>query len=390
MYIKNAKIFTMGEQGIIENGYVLFKDCVIIDLGEMSDFSPSEDTKIIDAKGACFFPGFIDAHTHLGMWEDSLDFEGNDGNEQTSPSMPQLRAIDAINPVDKCFKEALEAGITTVVTGPGSANPIGGQMVAMKTFGRRIDDMIVKAPVAIKFALGENPKRVYSEKDQTPMTRMGTVSIIREQLYKAKEYLKLLDDQLTQDDADPIEYDIKCEALIPLLKHEIKAHFHAHRADDIFTAIRIAKEFSLDYTIVHCTDGAFIADDLAKEQVTALCGPLICDRSKPELKSLSPQTPSLLSKSGVSVAIISDHPVIPVQYLPLSAGLAVRDGMDYYEAIKAITINPAKICNIDDRVGSIEIGKDADFAVFDGDPLSVYSVPKAVICGGKLVSGDFF
>jgi len=390
MYIKNAKIFTMGEQGIIENGYVLFKDCVIIDLGEMSDFSPSEDTKIIDAKGACFFPGFIDAHTHLGMWEDSLDFEGNDGNEQTSPSMPQLRAIDAINPVDKCFKEALEAGITTVVTGPGSANPIGGQMVAMKTFGRRIDDMIVKAPVAIKFALGENPKRVYSEKDQAPMTRMGTVSIIREQLYKAKEYLKLLDDQLTQDDADPVEYDIKCEALIPLLKHEIKAHFHAHRADDIFTAIRIAKEFSLDYTIVHCTDGASIADTLADEQATALCGPLICDRSKPELRSLSPQTPSLLSNSGVSVAIISDHPVIPVQYLPLCAGLAVREGMDYYEAIKAITINPAKICNIDDRVGSIEIGKDADFAVFEGDPLSVYSVPKAVVCRGKLVSGDFF
>jgi len=389
MYIKNAKIFTMGEQGIIENGYILFQNGVIIDLGKMSDFSPVETQEIIDAKGACFFPGFIDAHTHLGMWEDSLDFEGDDGNEQTSPSMPQLRAVDAINPVDKCFKEALDAGITTVVTGPGSANPIGGQMVAMKTFGRRIDDMIVKAPVAIKFALGENPKRVYNEKDQAPMTRMGTVSIIREQLYKAKEYLKLLDDQLTHDDSDSIEYDIKCEALIPLLKHEIKAHFHAHRADDIFTAIRIAKEFSLDYTIVHCTDGASISDILAEEQATALCGPLICDRSKPELKSLSPKTPALLSNSGMNIAIITDHPVIPVQYLPLSAGLAVREGMDYYEAIKAITINAAKICDIDDRVGSIEIGKDADFAVFDGDPLSVYSVPKAVFCDGKLVSGNF-
>ncbi|MDD4699490.1 MAG: amidohydrolase [Oscillospiraceae bacterium] len=388
MYITNAKIFTMGEQGIIDNGYVLFQHGVIIDLGKMSEFNPVDTQEIVDAKGNCVFPGFIDAHTHLGMWEDSLDFEGNDGNEQTSPSMPHLRAIDAINPVDKCFVEALDAGITTVVTGPGSANPIGGQMVAMKTFGRRIDDMIIKSPIGIKFALGENPKRVYNEKDQTPMTRMGTVSIIREQLYKAKEYLKLLDDQLTHDDADEVEYDIKCESLIPLLKNEIKAHFHAHRADDIFTAIRIAKEFSLDYTIVHCTDGASIADVLAKEGAEVLCGPLICERSKPELKTLSPKTPGLLGAGGMTVAIITDHPVIPVQYLPLSAGLAVREGMDYYEAIKAITINPAKICGIEDRVGSVEIGKDADFAVFDGDPLSVYSVPKAVFLGGKLVSGN--
>lgn len=388
MYIKNAKIFTMGEQGIIENGYILFQNGVIMDLGKMSDFNPVADPEVKDAKGACIFPGFIDAHTHLGMWEDSIDFEGDDGNEQTSPSMPHLRAIDSINPVDKCFKEALEAGITTVVTGPGSANPIGGQMAAIKTFGRRIDDMIVKSPVAIKFALGENPKRIYNDKDQTPMTRMGTVSIIREQLYKAKEYLKQLDDQLTHDDSDSIEYDMKCEALIPLLKREIKAHFHAHRADDIFTAIRIAKEFSIDYTIIHCTDGASIADILAEEQATALCGPLICDRSKPELKSLNPKTPAILSNSGVTTTIITDHPVVPIQYLPLSAGLTVREGMDYYEAIKAITINPAVICGIEDRVGSIAVGKDADLAVFDGDPLSVYSVPKAVFSSGKLASGN--
>ena len=387
MYIKNAKIFTMGEQGIIENGYVLFQNGSITEIGLMIDFNPVENQEIIDAKGSCVFPGFIDAHTHLGMWEDSLDFEGDDGNEQTSPAMQHLRAIDAINPADKCFCEALNAGTTTVITGPGSANPIGGQMVAMKTFGRRVDDMIIKSPVAIKFALGENPKRAYKEKDQTPITRMGTVSIIREQLFKAKEYLRLVDDQLTHDNPDTVEFDLKCESLIPLLKNEIKAHFHAHRADDIFTAIRIAKEFSLDYTIIHCTDGESIADILAEEGTTALCGPLICDRSKPELKSLDPKICGVLSNSGITTAIITDHPVVPVQYLTLSAGLAVRKGMDYYEAIKAITINAAKICGIEDRVGSLEIGKDADFAVFEGDPLSVYSVPKAVFVNGKLVSG---
>lgn len=386
MLLYGAKIYTMDEKGIIENGWIQIENGKIVAVGG-PDCQIEDNGEKIDLSGMSVYPGFIDAHSHIGMWEDSLSFEGDDGNEETSPCTPHLRAIDAINPEDKCFSEALAAGITTVVTGPGSANPVGGQMVALKTFGRRVDDMIVKFPLGVKFALGENPKSVYNEKNQTPMTRMGTAAVIREQLLRAKEYLSLLEKSKNDSDTDAPEFDIKCHALIPLLKREIKAHFHAHRADDIFTSIRIAKEFELDYCIVHCTDGSRISDILAQENAEVLCGPILCDRSKPEMSALTPKTAADLVEEGVKTAIITDHPVIPAQYLVLCAALAVKAGLAEEDALRAITTVPAKICGIDNRVGSIKPGMDADLVVFEKNPLSCYADPCAVVCEGKFIYG---
>ena len=386
MLITNAKIFPM-DRLPIDSGYLLTNGRVIEAIGPMEE-APEHTDEVIDAQGGWLFPGFIDAHTHLGMWEDGLGFEGDDGNEDTDPSTPHLRAVDAVNPMDHCFTEALEAGVTTVVTGPGSANAIGGQMLAMKTAGVRIDDMIVKAPVAIKMALGENPKTVYHGKNESPVTRMATAAIIREQLQKAKRYLEDLQASEREEDTDPPEFDAKCDALLPLIKGEIPVHFHAHRCDDIFTAMRIAKEFSLRYTIVHGTQGWRAAEILAKEEVDVFSGPLLCDRSKPELKDLTPTSPGLLSKAGVCTAIITDHPVIPVQYLPLCAGLAVREGMPWEEAIRAITVTPARLCGMEDRVGTLAPGTDADFTLFDADPLQLMAKPKLVVVEGKRVKGE--
>lgn len=382
MIIINARIHTMVSD-IMENGYVEINKGKIISIGNMEELDLNVVDDIVDIDGMNLYPGFIDAHTHLGMFENGLTFEGDDGNEDNDPVTPHLRAIDAINPFDKCFEEALLAGVTTVITGPGSSNPIAGQIVAIKTFGKRVDDMIIKAPIAIKFALGENPKSVYHDKNQSPSTRMATTALIREQLYKAKKYYQdKLDWERNPEDYDMPEYDAKCEALIPLLNKDIPAHFHAHRADDMFTAIRIAKEFDIDYVIIHGTEGHLIADELYKENTSVLSGPFLCDRSKPELVNLTPKTPGVLSKNNVPTAIVTDHPVIPIQYLPACAALAVREGMDSEDAIKAITINPAKICGIDDTVGSLEIGKDADLVVFRDTPLSIMTKPEMVFCKG--------
>jgi Imidazolonepropionase and related amidohydrolases len=383
MLIIHAKIYTMAGK-VIEDGWVRTKGDKIDSLGSGS-VRPGQDEEVLDVQGAGVYPGFVDAHTHLGMWEDGLTFEGDDGNEETDPVTPQLRAIDAINPIDRCFSEGLAAGVTTVVTGPGSANPVGGQLAAIKTCGGRIDDMLVKAPVAIKMALGENPKSVYHGKNLAPSTRMATAALIREELFKAQRYQKDLERSETDEDFDAPEFDMKSEALLPALRGEIEVHFHAHRADDIFTAIRIAKEFHLNYVIIHGTEGHLIADSLAKDGVRVLAGPFLCDRSKPELKNLTPQNPGILANAGILIAIITDHPVVPLQYLPTCAALAVREGMRYEDALKAITINPAKICGIDGRVGSIEPGKDADMVVFDGNPLEMTSKPNYVIANGKII-----
>jgi imidazolonepropionase-like amidohydrolase len=383
MLIINANIHTMAGPPI-ENGWIRTEGGVIHALGAMPA-EPGEKEEVFDVQGAGVYPGFVDAHTHLGMWEDGLTFEGDDGNEETDPITPQLRAIDAVNPVDRCFTEALAAGVTTVVTGPGSANPIGGQIAAIKTYGTCIDEMIVKAPVAMKMALGENPKSVYHGKNQAPSTRMATASLIREELFKAKRYLADLQRAEDDEDFDAPEFDMKSEALLPVLRGEIQVHFHAHRADDIYTAIRIAKEFHLDYVIIHGTEGHLIADGLKKEGARVLAGPFLCDRSKPELKNLTPANPGILANAGILTAIITDHPVIPLQYLTTCAGLAVREGMKYEDALKAITINPAKICGIDNRVGSIEVGKDADLVVFNSNPLEMTSKPKFVIANGKMI-----
>lgn len=383
MLIINAKIHTMTDKNI-EYGSVRVTDGLIAEVSSAS-LQPQPQEEVIDAQGMGLYPGFVDAHTHLGMWEDGLTFEGDDGNEDTDPITPQLRAIDAVNPFDRCFDEALAAGVTTVVTGPGSANPIGGQLAAVKTYGKCIDSMLVKAPVAMKMALGENPKSVYHGKNLAPVTRMGTASLIREQLFKAKRYLEETERANEDEDFDAPEFDMKCEALIPVLKGETEVHFHAHRADDIFTAMRIAKEFHLNYVIVHGTEGYLIADELKKENVRVLSGPFLCDRSKPELRGLTPSCPGILAKTGVLTAIITDHPVVPLQYLPTCAGLAVREGMDAEEALRAITINPAKICGINSRVGSIEVGKDADLLLFAENPLAMTSKPQIVIAGGKRI-----
>ncbi len=379
MIIKNVTVYTMEEDtGIIENGYVEINDGKITDVGECTDGSPC----------GLLFPGFIDGHTHIGIIEDSLTFEGDDVNETGEPVTPQLRGIDAINPMDRCFRESLEAGITCVAAGPGSANPIGGSFCAMKTHGKRIDSMLLKETAAIKFALGENPKGVYHGKNQMPETRMASAALIRETLHKAKKYSEDLDKYNNadpEDDVDRPEFDIKLEALVPLIKKEIPAHFHAHRADDIFTAIRIAKEFDIDYAIVHCTEGYLVADELVKDNVRAFCGPNLNDRSKPELKNLSFKNPGVLAKEGLEIGITTDHPVIPLKYLPLCAALAVKEGMSREDAYKALTINPAKILGIDQRVGSIKVGKDADLVLFDKDPLDIFSEVKSVFINGEKV-----
>ncbi len=383
--IINADILTMDSSDTeFKNGYIVIQNKKIAKVGQMSEYDPSEYTdcgaEIIDAGQRLVTPGLIDAHSHLGMWEDGLNFEGDDGNEDTDPCTPHLRAIDAVNPMENAFSEAFAAGITTVITGPGSANPIGGQPAAIKTYGRRIDDMIIKAPVGIKIALGENPKSTYNDKSQTPITRMATASIIRESLQKACDYLKNLEEyEKNPDEDEKPEYDIKSEALIPVLKGEIPLHAHAHRADDIFTAIRIAEEFGVKLVLVHCTEGHMIAEELKAEGYPVLLGPILTDRSKPELKNQSEATPAVLSAQGLCTAIITDHPETPEKYLPLCAAMAVKHGMDRSEALRAITVNPAKICGIDSRVGSIEAGKDADLVIWDGNPLDIMTKPYKVI-----------
>ncbi len=383
MLLINAKIVTI-EGNPIEKGYILIKDGKIAALGSMETAPQSEE--VIDLSGKTVYPGFIDAHCHMGMAEEGLDFEGDDLNEMTDPVTPHLRAIDAINPMNKSFDEALDSGITTVVTGPGSANAISGQFCAIKTAGKWVDKMVLRSPVAMKFALGENPKKVYNDKSETPMTRMATAALIREELAKAKRYLE--DVEKYEDDPeenDLPEFDAKKEALLPVLRRELKAHIHCHRCDDIFTAVRIAREFDLDYVLIHCTEGHLIAEELKEIGAPIVNGPLMCSRTKPELLNASDTTPGILSKAGLRVAICTDYNVMPIGLLPITAGFAVREGMDYDEALKAITINAATICGINDRVGSLKVGKDADLLVYSGDPLSLSAKPEMVFVNGKRI-----
>ena len=383
MLLINGKIMTM-ENAIIESGFIQIENGKITAVGSMEQ-APQEE-EIIDLQGKAVYPGFIDAHCHMGMAEEGLDFEGDDLNEMTDPVTPQLRAVDAINPMNKSFPEAVDAGITTVVTGPGSANAISGQFCAIKTHGRRVDNMLLKEPAAMKFALGENPKKVYNDKSETPMTRMATAALIREELQKAQRYMEDMEKyEEDPEENDPPEFDAKKEALLPVLRRELKAHFHCHRTDDIFTAVRIAEEFELDYVLIHCTEGHLIAEELAEIGAPIVNGPLMCTRTKPELANSSDKTPGILSKAGLKVAICTDYNVQPIWMLPIAAGFAVREGMEYNEALKAITINAAEICGIADRVGSIAVGKDADLLVFSEDPLTLAAKPEMVFINGKKV-----
>ena len=382
MLIINAHLLPVEGQET-ENGYIHVENGKICALGPMEE--APQDAAVFDAAGAFALPGFVDAHCHLGICGDSVGYEGDDCNEMSEPVTPQLRAIDGVNPLDRYFAESAAAGITTVLTGPGSANPIAGQFIAMKTTGRRIDDMALKNPACMKFSLGENPKMTYNEKHETPMTRMATAALIREELYKAGEYLEKKRKAAEDEDADAPDYDAKLEALLPVLKRELSAHFHAHRADDILTAIRIAKEFDLDYVIVHGTDGHLIADILAEEGARVICGPLLTDRSKPELFHQKLENPAILAQAGVQVAICTDHPELPAEYLPLSAAMAVRAGMEPEEALRAITINAARIAGIDNRVGSLKPGKDADIVLCSAHPFDMKCKVQAVFIDGKRI-----
>lgn len=390
MVITNVRIITMSGKDY-ENGYVRIENGVFAEIGDMADYiQPLDD--IIDGSGTAMYPGFIDAHCHIGMWDDGLTFEGEDGNEDTDPSTPHLRAIDSINAMDGCFADAVRAGVTAVCTGVGSANPIGGSFVIMNTCGsKRVDKLIIQSPCAIKFALGENPKNTYNDRDESPVTRMATAAIIREQLMKAKRYLADKQEYQrlkgTEDEISEPDFDIKCEALIPLFSEEnkLKAHFHCHRADDIFTAIRLSKEFNLDYVLIHCTDGAVIADELSEDAPAVVVGPLFGDRGKPELRNHDISTPAVLAKSGIKCAICTDHPETPIQYLPLTAALAVKGGLSEKEALRGITIYPAEILGIADRLGSIEIGKQADFSLFDGSPLDLAASAQLTAIRGRIM-----
>ncbi|MBS1324532.1 MAG: amidohydrolase [Oscillospiraceae bacterium] len=384
MKIYNVQIKTMEKRRSIENGWIEIENGKIIAVEAGSpDVVGTED---LDGQGKLLIPGFIDAHTHLGIIENGIDFEGDDCNEATDPFTPQLRTIDGINPMDRCFEEAYKRGITSAVVAPGSANPCGGEIIAVKTYGRRIDDMIIK-PVGIKFALGENPKRVYNDRDETPVTRMATAALIREGLTKAKRYLADIDAyEIDKENNDMPEFDLKNHALIPLLRREISAHFHCHRADDMFTAVRIAKEFDLKLVIVHATEGHLIADILGTEKLSAISGPVICDRCKPEMKGLELKNTAELVKNGVKTSICTDHPVIPIQYLPASAAMAVKGGLDSDIALEAITINAAEIAGIDDTTGSIAVGKDADLQLYCGNPLDIMNDPELVMINGKVLN----
>ena len=381
LFIKNGTINTI-TNGII-NGDILIENGKIIEIG--NNIVVPLDAEVIDAQGNLVLPGFIDAHTHLGVWEDGMGFEGADGNEETDPITPHLNPIDGINPMDRSFEEARNGGITSVCSTPGSANVMGGQCIAIKTFGRRIDKMVIKNPVASKIAFGENPKSCYGQEDKAPQTRMAIAAMMRETLKEAEEYLDALLLHEEDDENEKPDYDMKMESLLPVLRRDIPFKVHAHRADDIFTAIRIGKEFNLKLTLDHCTEGHLIVEDLVEEGYPVVVGPSLSERSKIELRNLTFDTAGILSNAGMDVCLMTDHPVIPVHYLPICAGIAVKHGMREDKALESITINPAKVLGISDRVGSIEIGKDADIVIWDNNPLEIQSNVLYTIIDGKIV-----
>lgn len=381
LIIKNAKLVTMEEKNY-DCASILIKDGKIETISQ-SELS-HEGAKIIDAAGNYVFPGFIDAHCHLGLFEDSIGFEGDDGNEMTDPITPELRAIDGINPQDRTFEEARNGGITSCASGPGSANIIGGQFAAIKTYGSSIDQMIIKSPIAMKCAFGENPKRVYSGKKQAPNTRMAIASEFRATLAKAFEYKEKLE-AAKEDPTKKPAFDFKMLALQPVINKEIPLKAHAHRADDILTAIRIAKEFDLKLTLDHCTEGHLIADILKEESYPAIVGPSFGHRTKFELKNTSFETAGILANAGVEVAIMTDSPVIPLQHLPMCAAYAVKAGMKEEDALRSISIIPAKILGLEEKIGSIKEGKDADIVIWDKHPLDLMASVLYTIIDGQVV-----
>jgi imidazolonepropionase-like amidohydrolase len=364
--IVNGTLHTVSH-GVIQDGTLLIDDeGRIAAVG--SGVSVPAGADIVDATGLNVFPGFVDAHTHLGIWEEGVGRAYWDGNEATDPVTPHVRALDALNPRDQGLADARSVGVTTVCVTPGSANPICGQAVVIKTAGDVVDRMVVREPAGLKMALGENPKSVYQPRDKMPSTRMGTAAVIREALFNARAYMAKQARAAEDEATEPPDEDLKLEAIAMALRRTIPARIHAHRADDILTALRLGQEFDLDITIEHCTEGHKVAADLAEHGVPALVGPTLASRSKMELRELSFATAGELSQAGVTIALISDHPFVPIQYLPLCGGLAIREGLDEATALRALTLTPAELLGVADRVGSLEEGKDADVAVYQGHP----------------------
>ncbi len=372
LLVKNGKLYTMKKEEPI-NADLFVSNGKIAEIGK--NIEVNDDVKIIDATGMNVFPGFIDAHSHLGICEEKASAQVDESNENTNPIMPAVRGIDGVNPMDSAFHNALASGITGVMVGPGSANPIGGQFAFIKTYGRSIDEMIVLAPAAIKIAFGENPMTNYGLNGNTPSCRMGTAALIREELFRAKQYFE----------NDNNEKDFILESYRDLFDRKIPLKAHVHRADDILTAIRIAKEFGVDLTLDHCTEGHIISEKIAESGFPAIVGPSLASRNKKEVSQSDFKTAGILKKTGVRVAITTDHPVSRIQYLPLCAALAAKEGLGEYDALKAITIDAAKICRVDNRLGSLEVGKDADFVIFEGSPFDIFSRVLVTIIDGKIV-----
>ena len=371
LLIQDAMLYTMEQEQPVRGD-------LLIDRGKIReiapDIPPTENMQVLPARGMRVYPGFIDAHSHLGIAEEKMTDHVDETNEGTNPITPCLRAIDAINPMDSAFHNALAAGVTGAMIGPGSSNPIGGQFAFIKNDGRRIDDMIVLAPSAIKIAFGENPMTNYGPNGNIPSTRMGIASLIREELFNARQYF----------DAGNCEPDFNMECYRELFEGKIPLKAHVHRTDDIFTAIRIAKEFGLGLTLDHCTEGHLIAEEIAESGFPAIIGPSLASRTKDEVSLSDFKTPGILQKAGVPVALTTDHPVSRIQYLPLCAALAAKEGMDEYAALSAITIEAARICRVDHRLGSLKAGKDADLAIWDGDPLAIASSVRYTLVNGRI------
>jgi imidazolonepropionase-like amidohydrolase len=369
----------------LDSGTILVADGKITAVGP--DLDIPDDATVIDAAGGWVLPGFIEAHGHVGVHEEAEGWAGSDSNELTDPVTAHVRALDAINPADLGFRDAVSGGVLAVNVNPGSGNPIGGQTAALKCWGRTVDEMLLKAPAGMKSALGENPKRVYGERKQSPSTRLGTAAVIRGALVDAANYLAKLDaeQRKPEDERKPVDRDLKLEALGRVLRKEIPWRQHCHRADDIATALRLAEEFGYDLVIDHGTEAYLLADILAAKDIPVIIGPLFTSRSKVELRNRSLANPGKLAAAGVTIAITTDHPVVPINFLAHQATLSVKHGLDRDTALQALTINPARIVGIDDRLGSIEPGKDADLVIWSGDPLDVLSrVTRALIDGEEI------